>query len=147
MPVQTTSTISFSQSALPISKPLLDHLSTLLSQHSEVIGDHCITINFSDQSYSAENGGYHPVEIALTKTNDERYSIIYITDFSFCGQGYPELERDLDFDLGNSMAFARYTGWQSLPSSDMTELYQLWESNFLTYLETQAYDQILVQSH
>lgn len=140
-------TLSFNQAALPISNILLKRLADTLNKHAESISDNYIVINFRDKSYSAEGGGYHPVEVSLSKDANNRYTILYITDFSYCGHYFPELERDLDFDFGNSAAFTRYIGWVSISSPAIAELYPLWEENFITYLEAGAYDQIEVQGH
>lgn len=145
MPVLNKPAITFSPSFLPISHSLHTILNQVLAQHPDSYGAKHITINFRDKSYSAENGGYHPVEIALTKLTDSNYSIIYITDFSYCGNAYPELERDTDFDIGNSMVFSRYTGWQNIRLPDMAELYELWEANFVGYVDMEVYDQIQVE--
>lgn len=145
MPVKT-STISFAPSCLPVSKEFQKCLAQALNQHHEDLGNH-ITLNFRDKSYSAANGGFHPVEIALQKREGVHYSIMYITDFSYCGGPYPELERDVDFDIGNGMAFSRYGGWQSIREPLIAELYELWQSNFVAYIGMDAYDEIKVSSH
>nr|PMI85466.1 hypothetical protein BCU36_00590 [Vibrio lentus] len=137
--------MSFNKAALPISNALLKRLADVLNQHTEVVSDNYIVINFRDKGYSAENGGYHPVEISLSKDANNRYTILYITDFSYCGGAYPELDRDIDFDIGNSVVFSRYAGWQSIRLPTMTELYELWEGNFLSYMSMDAYDQIQVE--
>jgi hypothetical protein len=49
--------------ALPVSKQLADAIADLLTKYS-VTGD-SVTINFRDPIYSAESGGFHPVEIRL----------------------------------------------------------------------------------
>lgn len=63
-----------------------------------------VSLLFKDLSYSAENGGYHPVEIRLISRNDEWY-FDYITDFSYMGVVYPELERKLISAGVNNMSF------------------------------------------
>jgi len=40
-----------------------------------------VALNFRDPTYSAINGGYHPVEIHV----DSKGNILCITDFSFAG--------------------------------------------------------------
>ncbi|MFA0249609.1 DUF2787 domain-containing protein [Vibrio sp. 10N.261.45.A4] len=143
----TSNSLSFNKAALPISNALLKRLAEVLNQHTGVVGDNYIVINFRDKDYSAENGGYHPVEISLSKDAHNHYTILYITDFSFCGGPYPELERDIDFDFGNSAAFTRYGGWASICSPAIVELYPLWEDNFIANLDTDTYDQIEVRGH
>ncbi|CAH1561552.1 DUF2787 domain-containing protein [Vibrio owensii] len=106
-----------------------------------------ITLNFRDTSYSAEAGGFHPVEIAMQKDSEHRWSILYITDFAYMGSYYPELERSVDFDIGNNMAFFTGVGWQAIDAYGVNDFYQIWESNFLSYLEMDAFDEIKLSSH
>ena len=61
---------------LPISRELCNHLTQVLSQQANFTEDKYIIINFQNEDYSAERGGYHPIEIALTKVSDEFYSIL-----------------------------------------------------------------------
>ncbi|MEZ9053843.1 DUF2787 domain-containing protein [Vibrio sp. 10N.261.49.A5] len=135
----------FNKCALPISVKLqtvlLKHINTQPNQS----GDH-FTLNFRDTTYSAEAGGYHPVEIALQKDSAERWSILYITDFAYMGNYYPELERSVDFDIGNNMAFFTGVGWQAIDAYGVNDFYKIWESNFLSYLDMESYDQIEVSN-
>ncbi|CAK2006115.1 DUF2787 domain-containing protein [Vibrio crassostreae] len=135
----------FSKCSLPISiklqTALLKHINTQPNQS----GDY-LTLNFRDTTYSAEAGGYHPVEIALQKDSAERWSILYITDFAYMGNYYPELERNVDFDIGNNMAFFTGVGWQAIDAYGVNDFYKIWESNFLSYLDMESYDQIEVSS-
>jgi hypothetical protein len=110
----TSNSLSFNKAALPISNALLKRLADVLNKHTEVVGDNYIVINFRDKTYSAENGGFHPVEIALNKTDENHISILYITDFSYCGGPYPELERDVDFDFIQATVFTRYSALKSM---------------------------------
>ncbi|MGO3346736.1 MAG: DUF2787 family protein [Marinomonas sp.] len=117
----------------------------VLNEHTSQLEKHHIILNFKDQSYSADHGGYHPVEIALSKLPDGQFLIQYITDFSYENHEDTELEKELDFDFDNSVAFTRYSGWQEINSPGIDELYQLWESNFLCYLEIGAFDRVDVE--
>jgi hypothetical protein len=54
-----------------------------------------LTFNFRDPNYTADKGGYHPVELRLEKHN-ELWQFIYITDFSYQGGPYPELVKEID---------------------------------------------------
>ncbi|MFW1401402.1 DUF2787 family protein [Vibrio parahaemolyticus] len=140
------SILNFTPSVLPVSNKLL----ALLNQHchasmeSTQSTSHALSIHFRDKSYSAEEGGYHPVEIGLNIVNDKTVDILYITDFAYMGSYYPELERCIDFDLGNQVAFTVATGWQSIRSPGFDELYQMWEQNFLQYVEWECYDDIQI---
>lgn len=103
-----------------------------------------LTINFRDTTYSADAGGYHPVEIMLLKEQESQYQIQYLTDFAYMGSVYPELERNVDFDIANGQTFIAPMGWQSCHDKSIVEFYSLWESNFLAYLQMGAYDEIKI---
>lgn len=121
---------------------LIDHINTKANDSVTAI-----TLSFRDTSYSAEAGGFHPVEIAMQKDSAECWSILYITDFAYFGLAYPELERNVDFDIGNNMAFFTGVGCQAIDAYGVNDFYQLWESNFLSHLEMDAFDEIKLSSH
>lgn len=139
--------IKFTESLLKISPKLLLQLKHVIAENALEEDDTQITFNFRDSSYNTEAGGYHPVEIAMQKDSTaDRWSLLYITDFAYAGLHYAELVKELDFDFSVAsfcMAFA-----QPLPITHPSakEMYQLWEGNFLCYLEYGAYDQIKVSA-
>lgn len=114
---------------LPVTKQLADELTQLmasnpLKERSEA------TINFRDPKYSAEAGGYHPVEIRLERKGQE-WAICYITDFGYVGYGQDvELAKALDFDFQAGM-FQDISGYY--PIETALQIYPIWEENFLTY--------------
>jgi hypothetical protein len=57
-----------------------------------------LILNFRDDSYSMQSGGYHPVEISINGDGIIRY----ITDFSYAGDGELYKEQDFDFSIGGS---------------------------------------------
>ena len=121
--------IHYEDIALPVSKQLADALAELLTKKS-LTGD-SVTINFRDPNYDAENGGFHPVEIRLEKRG-EVWNVCYITDFAYVGIGpYAELTKELDFDL-QSGVFQNLFG--VFPIEQATDMYRMWEGNFLYYL-------------
>ncbi len=141
--------LSFIPAVLPISNKLHTILNNEYAKQLKVnyslSTSRYLVFNFRDKSYSAEEGGYHPVEIAICIQPNEQWSIEYITDFAYMGSYYPELERNLDFDFRAGQFFAAYRGWLPMKSSrDARELYQLWEQNFLAYLDIDAFDEIEV---
>lgn len=107
------SILKFTPSALPVSNKLLALLSQYChaSMESTQSTSYTLSIHFRDKSYSAEEGGYHPVEIGLNIVSGKTVDILYITDFAYMGNYYPELERCIDFDFGNQVAFTVATGW------------------------------------
>ncbi|MCC2606809.1 DUF2787 family protein [Planctobacterium marinum] len=120
--------IQYDGLAWPVSKRLADAITELLTQH-EVTGD-SVTINFRDPNYSAEEGGFHPVEIRLEQRGDD-WHFCYITDFTYVGIGpYAELAKDLDFDF---QAGIFQTLFGVFPIEQGREMYQIWEGNFLHY--------------
>ena len=120
--------IQYEELALTVSKRLANAIAELLTQY-EVTGD-SVTINFRDQNYSAEDGGFHPVEIRLEQRSDD-WHFCYITDFTYVGIGpYAELAKDLDFDF---QAGIFQTLFGVFPIEQGGEMYQIWEGNFLHY--------------
>lgn len=94
--------------------------------------ENAITINFRDPSYSADDGGYHPVEMRLENEGDG-WRFCYITDFCYVGSGYcAELAKDLDFDF-DAGVFQNLHG--KCPIEQATEIYIIWEMNFMCYAD------------
>lgn len=139
------SILHFTPSLLSVSDKLYALINKQLQTSLEATtpNSETLSINFRDRNYSAEEGGYHPVEIGL-KIENNMLNILYITDFAFMGNHYPELERCIDFDFGNQVAFSVATGWQSIRSEGIDELYKMWEHNFLHYVEAECYDEIAI---
>ena len=141
-------TINLVPTLLPVSNKLNQCLVDALNQrpelHSGLEETNSVTFNFRDKSYSAENGGFHPVEIALTKEADNTWHYAYITDFAFVGNHYPELAKELDFDFLSGEWFASYLGdYSSIKNNaNAAELYRLWVHNFLAYASMGMYDEI-----
>lgn len=87
-------------------------------------------INFRDPDYSAEQGGYHPVEVMVS--SDGR--IRYVTDFAFVGQPpYAELTKELDFDF--SQGLFQQMG-RDFPIREGRSLFRTWQANFCAYYES-----------
>ncbi|WP_260870014.1 DUF2787 domain-containing protein [Vibrio jasicida] len=118
---------------------------TLKVEVSESLLSSCrVVFNFRDKSYSAEGGGFRPVEICLLRSADGDWQYQYVTDFAYIGNYYPELEKALDFDFHSCGAYS--CGIPMRNQQEANELYQLWEHNFLTYFEMDAYDDISITS-
>lgn len=124
--------------------PLLvsNRLITILTKENEkagISGDTGIIINFRDTSYSPEDGGFHPVEIAIAPDGKIRY----LTDFAYVGRPpMAELAKDLDFDFEEGW----FQQFNTRYTFDLGQgLYRVWQSNFCAYYEANAFDQIRVQ--
>lgn len=121
--------------ALPVSQKFTKAITVMLNEKG-MSGD-SVTINFRAPTYSAERGGFHPVEIRLEWQNNT-WHLCYITDFAYVGSGpYAELTKDLDFDF-QAGVFQNLFG--VFPIEQATDMYQIWEGNFLYYwLELEAF--------
>ena len=114
--------------ALPVTHKFTKAITVMLNEEG-ISGDN-VTINFRDPAYSAEKGGFHPVEIRLERQNNTWHPC-YITDFVYVGSGpYAELAKDLDFDF-QAGVFQNLFG--VFPIEQATDMYQIWEGNFLHY--------------
>jgi len=113
--------------ALPMSPMFTLYIAELLAPYEN---EKAVTINFRDPNYSADDGGYHPVEMRLENDGDG-WRFCYITDFCYVGSGYmAELAKDLDFDF-DSGVFQNLFG--TYPIEQAIEMFQVWESNFVYY--------------
>ncbi|MCG9602544.1 DUF2787 domain-containing protein [Vibrio sp. Isolate31] len=128
---------------LPISTDLQDVVNMVIDRSKKLTpSTHAVTINFRERAYCPENGGYHPVEIRITRLNDQ-WVFNYITDFSYCGL-MPELEKEIDFDFGHGVVYIRYMGEVPIIESSVAEFYSMWETNFLSYVGMDCFDEIEV---
>ncbi|NOI25378.1 DUF2787 family protein [Vibrio mediterranei] len=139
-----TITSSYSPISQKLKSLLKSKVEAFWEQNTTKMDCESLTINFRDTAYSADAGGYQPVEIMLLKEKPNQYQIQYITDFAYMGNTYPELELNVDFDIANEQAFIALMGWQSCHNQSIVEFYTLWELNFLGYLQMEAYDKIKI---
>jgi hypothetical protein len=92
-----------------------------------------IAVNFRDPSYSASNGGYHPVEIHV----DSDGVLLCLTDFAYCGAPpMVELGIELDwsFDQGS---FRQFDNMYDLACG--RSLLGLYLANFTAYYHAGVY--------
>ncbi|WP_236688716.1 DUF2787 domain-containing protein [Vibrio renipiscarius] len=129
---------------LPVTTDLQGKLEQIANQHDlPTASTRALTYNFRDASYSAEDGGWHPVEIRIEQ-HQERWHFSYITDFSYVGYPYPELVKEVDFDFANGEAAFLYMPPQPISDTNVIDFYQMWELNFMTYLHMDVYDEITI---
>jgi hypothetical protein len=121
-----------------VTAKLLALLACELAKVEKPVGSfYALTFNFRDPNYSAENGGYHPVEIRLEK-HDDHWQFIYITDFSYRGGPYPDLVKDIDVCFETKRVYSLFGGW--LNQCDAKELVKLFIANFVEYHEMNVYN-------
>ena len=129
---------------LPMSIALQDQLNKLATESGKATSvTNALTFNFRDKSYSAESGGWHPVEIRIVRLYDQ-WIFDYITDFAYCGGPYPELVKDVDFNFSSGTVGFSYVPELPITSSEVMEFYSMWESNFLSYIGMDCFDEIEV---
>ena len=140
--------IKFNPSLIKLSPKLLVTLKQTVQEKCTDNDATQITVNFRDSSYNTEAGGYHPVEISLQKDfSEERWTVLYITDFCYYGYPYAELVKDLDFDFSLETLFTAYTQPRPITHTSVKDIYRLWQYNFLSYLEYGAFDEIKVSAY
>lgn len=122
--------------SMPVSQELINIIFNQIASRPPVSPNiRAVTLLFKDVNYSAENGGYHPVEIRLTSRNDEWY-FDYITDYKYVGL-YPELEKDIDFSWSQRYVFLSFFG--DLPPGEGRNIFDLWQRNFVHYHFLEVY--------
>lgn len=89
-----------------------------------------VIINFRDPEYSAETGGYHPVEISL----DAEGVLQYATDFAYVGTPpFAELAKELDFSFELNLFGHMGTDY---PLAEGSELFGIFQQNFVSYYQS-----------
>ena len=91
-----------------------------------------ITLNFRDPDYSAEDGGFHPVEVRLEK-QQEHWRLVYVTDFAFRGHPFPELVKDIDICFNSKQVYSLFSGW--IGERECRALIDLFTQNFAAYFD------------
>ena len=107
-------------------------LDTLLKD-TTINSSEIVALNFRDPTYSAENGGYHPVEIHV----DFKGNILCITDFSFAGiSPFVELGIELDWSFEHD-SFRQFDSMYDLECG--RSLLGLYLANFTAYYKSGVY--------
>lgn len=123
--------------SLPVTKRFQHNIAEILEKQSLSQSICAVVVNFRDPDYSAESGGFHPVEMRFIRKDNEWY-FDYVTDFSYMGRVYPELEKEIDFCWSGHYVFHYLAGDIPL-TAQMNELWSLWEGNFIEYLAMGGY--------
>lgn len=128
--------------AVPVDSKLTDLLARLTTQEAITDDAQSMVFNFRDKSYSAELGGYHPVEIRIYYELG-LWHFDYITDFSYQGGAFPEITAEVDFDFRNQMLSVSYVPPIAITAD--IDFFKLWQGNFLAYVESgAAFDEVTV---
>lgn len=127
---------------VPVSPELAQTLVDATAEHLRDRGkDRAITaviVSFRDPDYSADAGGYHPVEIRI-EISEGKGVLSYITDFCYVGEGWcRELAKELDFDFESGNFYVLNLPHQNLVNC--ADYYALWQENFLTYNRMGVFD-------
>ncbi|TVP12298.1 DUF2787 domain-containing protein [Shewanella sp. KCT] len=95
-----------------------------------------VTFNYRDPNYSADTGGYHPVEINLYRSG-EHWHLNYFTDFAYCGGPFPELEKEMDIQFRQKEVYNSLFGRCYLEHADNPVRLVL--NNFCSYVQMGIY--------
>jgi hypothetical protein len=129
-------TFSSQVSTFAVSDTLLSIIQKEIENKPQAVNS--VTLNFRSPSYSPEEGGYHPVEIHLVKS-DNLWLFDYITDFNYAGLApMAELTKEIDFCFDTGDAYHLYIGKISIEEGK--NLFKLWQSNFVSYWEMKVFD-------
>jgi hypothetical protein len=129
-------TFSSQVSTFAVSDTLLTIIQKEIENKSQAVNS--VTINFRSPSYSAERGGYHPVEVHLIKSGNS-WLFDYITDFTYVGLApMAELAKEIDFCFDTGDAYHLYIGKISIEEGK--NLFKLWQSNFVSYWQMKVFD-------
>ncbi len=94
-------------------------------------------ISFKSLDYSAEAGGYRPVEVMIRDSQ-----VIYVTDFTYVGSGpYAELVKGMDWDFA---AGEVGQGGMYYDLEEGLELWGLYQSNFVDYFRAGKFNDVTV---
>ena len=94
-----------------------------------------LCINFRDPSYSAEEGGFHPVEIHVA----ENGVLETVTDFAYFGTPpFVELGIELDWSFVEPQYFRQFDSMYELVAGQ--SLFHLWAENFCAYHDMDVYE-------
>ena len=120
---------------LPIFKPFITLLASVIQHHPKVFS---ITLNYSNADYTAETGGYCPVEIRLERKQENRWHICYVTEFTYMATPFgQESTYAIDFDFSRGIGYQ--LGMVSEPIDAYGPLYSLWQRNFCRYHSHDVY--------
>lgn len=132
-------TPSLQQSAfqLPLSRAfihlMMTHLSSVPSKADNAI------LHFRDPHYSAESGGWHPIEIRVYRTShDAGWSLDYLTDFSWQGSAWPELAKEFDVCWSQGYVWHCLFG-DLLDNRERRDFWTLWQNNFVHYCQMDVF--------
>lgn len=135
--------ININPCALPLSERTLTMLSDLITTNVTTDNLDYLTCNFRDSTYSAEDGGYHPVEVALRR-NGDNWDLLYITDFAYSGGPFPELAIEVDFNFEAGKFFMAGMPPLVITHHSVQQFFKDWLSNFIAYVKDGSFDHIRV---
>ncbi len=96
--------------------------------------DNGVILNFRDPTYSAENGGFHSVELSLSPSGD----LLYLTDFAYFGMPpMAELGIELDWNFEQD-SFRQFDSYYHLECG--RGLLGLYTKNFVAYYKGGCYE-------
>jgi hypothetical protein len=104
-----------------------------LLKDTSLNGSGIVALNFRDQSYSADTGGFHPVEVHV----DSKGEVLSITDFAYFGMP-PMVELGIELDWSFEQdSFRQFDNMYDLECG--RGLLGLYLANFTAYYRSGVY--------
>jgi len=108
-------------------------INSVIKSSPEVVNGNGVILNFRDPNYSAESGGFHPVEASF----DSKGNILYLTDFAYFGMPpFTELGIELDWNFEQD-SFRQLDSTYDLECG--RSLLGLYLANFTAYYKSGVY--------
>jgi len=108
-------------------------INAIIRSSTDIQNGQGVIINFRDPEYSAERGGYHPLELSISTNGD----LLYLTDFSFAGMP-PFVELGIELDWNFEMnSFRQFDNMYDLECG--RSLLGLYLANFTAYYKSGVY--------
>ncbi|MBY8168128.1 DUF2787 domain-containing protein [Vibrio fluvialis] len=105
-------------------------LVALLSKH--VANDGTTVLNFRDPNYTAESGGYCPVEIGI-EVKEGKAKLLYLTDFTYVK--FDGFVKGVDFSFEHGVFSIGY-GDLPMVGQDVKAFWELYTRNFVSYVNS-----------
>ena len=109
-------------------------INNILESYPETSNGNGIILNFRDPKYSAEAGGFHPLEVSIDAQGD----LLYLTDFAYFGMPpFVELGIELDWNF-EMVSFRQFDSFYDLECG--RGLLSLYIKNFVAYFHSGVFE-------
>lgn len=125
---------------------LVEYLNVLVEQLDIPTFATRIALNFRVSSYYQDRSGFHPVEIQLNRatnpSNDNHWSIVFVTSFAYPDEQTEKMEVELYFNFLRGWFYQPDIERCELHQPKVTSLYRSYERSFLKQIQQGSFDGI-----